>query len=242
MSGAGEIVSGRVVDMGGNPLAGVLVRAWDDGTLAGSAYSDSNGIYALAGLASDTAFIVNAEMTGHLFVAQEVTTGESTDWSEVAGNVWGVDFASVLATPPGAEGQDLNAISGDSLLITLTAIDEGEPDPPGALTYFVTQMPGHGWLFDPSYGEITSVPFELSGRVVEYLSCPYFIGADSFSFVADDGGVAPEGGLSDSAAVTVTLDDTIDYLHDVDTSYYSPGYPLDTQNYAMRTQSVLSGR
>jgi len=85
--------------------------------------------------------------------------------------------------------------------ITLEALDEGEPDPPGALRYIITQLPSDANLMDPYAGNarITSVPYTLSGwgnNTLSFVSGT--LGMDSFYFKANDG-------VNDSNSVVVDV-------------------------------------
>ncbi|UCF33704.1 MAG: hypothetical protein JSV78_00025, partial [Phycisphaerales bacterium] len=85
--------------------------------------------------------------------------------------------------------------------------DDGLPDPPAALTYIVTTLPTHGDLYEPGFGQITTVPHELAdnGNELSYQPEPTYSGGDNFQYVANDGGVPPEGGDSDPATVSITV-------------------------------------
>ena len=236
--GSGEIISGRVVDMASNPLAGVTVRAVS-GSYNYSSTTNANGIYAIKGAASNKNYTVSASKAGHAFVSKNAVTGRSEDWERQCGNVWGVNFVSSSATPPNAYDGSVTVFSGVGESITLEAGDEGYPDPPGALKYFVVSLPEFGVLVEPGVGEITSVPYELGawGNVVEYTSCSYFTGEDGFEFVADDGGAAPTGGWSDEATVTVEVNNQINTTTS-DEEYWIIDWPLDASSHDGRTQVI----
>jgi len=88
--------------------------------------------------------------------------------------------------------------------VTLNGQDDGLPKP-GSLSYAVTSLPSEGWLSDPVSGPINSVPFALTGDQVIYTPAPFYQGQVTFQYVADDGGVPPDGGASNPALVTVTI-------------------------------------
>jgi hypothetical protein len=124
--------------------------------------------------------------------------------------------------PPTANNGQVSVNMGQSTLISLTATDDGLPNPPGALAYRITTLPTYGTLSDAFNGtQITSVPHTLpSGRsLVSYQADGYFVGDDTFTFEADDGGVAPDGGPSNTATVTVTCEAG---------PYCKYAFPLDT--------------
>ena len=107
-------------------------------------------------------------------------------------------------TPPTATSVSVDVGVGTLATVTLQATDDGDPNPPAALTYIVTALPAHGRLRDPGAGFINSVPYMLvSGSAVDYYPTAYYQGADSFQFKANDGGTAPSGG--DSAVATISI-------------------------------------
>jgi len=89
-SGSGEIISGRVTDNYGQPLAGVLVNAKTGGGQIFSDTTNTRGIYALAKLPSNTFFTVSPDKGGLVFSERQITTGSSGQ--SYSGNVWAVDF------------------------------------------------------------------------------------------------------------------------------------------------------
>lgn len=92
-NGTGEIISGRIVDGSGNPIAGASVTATRTAGGSYSATTDSRGIYALARLPSASQYTVSAVKAGYVFTPQIVSTGTSADYASTSGNQWGVDFA-----------------------------------------------------------------------------------------------------------------------------------------------------
>jgi len=106
----GEIISGRVTDIWDNPISGATVTAHETflpvlmpappNTSEPYSVTNSNGIYALVGVNSGTTYKVSVTKTGYDFTPQVVTTGTSTDGSDVSGNKWGIDFEGVLDFQP----------------------------------------------------------------------------------------------------------------------------------------------
>jgi hypothetical protein len=94
-NGAGEIISGRITDTGGVPIAGVLVTAARSGGGTYTATSNTNGIYALASIPSCSTYSVSASKPGYSFTQQTVTTGLSTNSIHTSGNRWAVNFPPV---------------------------------------------------------------------------------------------------------------------------------------------------
>ena len=97
-------------------------------------------------------------------------------------------------------------VSAESIAIGLDATDDGMPDPPGAITFKVMTLPDHGDLYEDA-DLITSVPHELAdyGYMLTYVPEPGYDETDTFQFIANDGGIFPEGGDSNTAPVTITL-------------------------------------
>jgi len=239
ISGTGEIISGRVTDMSGNPLESVTVTAEISGGSSYSTTTNDNGIYALVNLPSGTSFTVSAEKSPHLFTDQYVSTLTSSTGSSSSGNVWGVDFVSTASSPPTAYDVSIAATSGLCEPLTLNAVDDGQPNPPAVLSYEITSLPEHGTLTDPLAGAIISVPYALvsNGSEVEYCPCSYFAGEDSFDYTADDGGDAPNGGVSEPATVTIDVSNIINVTYEIDTDINAE-WPMYTYYHDSRTQVI----
>lgn len=112
------------------------------------------------------------------------------------------------ATPPIAYDAWYAVPLETPYLITLVAADHDDQPAPPVLTYNVVSLPAGGSLADAGNGHlITSndLPYELTdgGNVVEYVPNAGFFADDAFTFVANDGGVPPEGGDSEIATVTL---------------------------------------
>ncbi|HKW30348.1 MAG TPA: C10 family peptidase, partial [Verrucomicrobiae bacterium] len=127
-NGSGEIISGRITDGSGTPVAGVLVTATRTGGGTYTTTSKANGIYALAKIPAASTYTVSASKAGYIFVNQVATTGQSTDYSATSGNQWAVDFVQTdsnnptgfLATPVNASRIDLSwgkDPSGDNVMV-----------------------------------------------------------------------------------------------------------------------------
>ena len=118
-------------------------------------------------------------------------------------------FAAYNSGPNPPYSHNVTATTAVSVpaTIRLVADDDGQPDPPGALTYFVMSLPQHGALSDPGAGSITTVPYELvgGGHQVHYAPVPGYHSWDSFQYKANDGGTPPTGGDSNIATVTITM-------------------------------------
>jgi hypothetical protein len=108
--------------------------------------------------------------------------------------------------PPQAGNPTVSTTTDKPITITLGAVDDGLPNPPGKLTYMIVSLPSHGTLEYPAGGQIAA-PGTLPdfGNQVVYRAEPNFAGDDSFTFYADDGGTRPRGGKSDTGTVKVTV-------------------------------------
>ncbi|MCU0917488.1 MAG: S8 family serine peptidase, partial [Planctomycetes bacterium] len=123
------------------------------------------------------------------------------------------NLTSSQAGPPTAADVQTNCSFNGSVTITLKAADDGKPNPPGTLSFTVLSKPAQGRLELPGGGEIATVPAKLPADKVVYRPNANFLGHDSFTFCADDGGTAPFGGRSNTAtvAVSVVKEMTVEY-------------------------------
>jgi hypothetical protein len=110
-AGDGEIISGRVLDQDGEPIANAVLYAKSGSEIIAGTETDSQGIYAFDCLESNTAYTMNAVLRGYGFNTQKVTTGVSKDNSVVLGNVWGVDFVGLLGDLNGDQIVDMRDLS-----------------------------------------------------------------------------------------------------------------------------------
>jgi hypothetical protein len=122
--------------------------------------------------------------------------------------------------PPSCVSAEVTTLPGTPVVITLQASDDGLPDPPGLMSCAIVSLPAHGSLEDPGAGSIIDVPYTLvdHGTDVIYVPAPGHEEPCSFQFQANDGGVAPDGGDSNIATVTV-VQDLMQVLFD---------FPMDT--------------
>jgi len=87
----GEIISGRVLDANGVPMANAAVVAETlDKTHVIQDVSDPQGIYALVGCKPETEYTIRVEIPGRYFPSETVKSGISMDASPTCGNTWGV--------------------------------------------------------------------------------------------------------------------------------------------------------
>ncbi|AQQ69722.1 Streptopain precursor [Limihaloglobus sulfuriphilus] len=236
----GEIISGRVHYAGGVPIEGAAVTLEFPDTSTLQTTTGVNGIYAFAGIPSNTSYTLSAYAQGFAFIQQTAATGNSQDYLGTTGNLWGVDFAATNPTPPVAQTQQVHVESIDTALIKLKALDDGLPSPPGAVSYIVNSLPANGRLFDINNNMITALPYQLPSYsdTLTYAPCPTFGGENSFEFSADDGGTAPSGGRSQPQTVTINVDNlnTHEYPHN---NYYG-NWPIWTENKHARVQTIYT--
>jgi hypothetical protein len=135
-----------------------------------------------------------------------------------------------LPTPP--QANNVNATTGlaTPVGITLNAHDDGLPNPPGILDYVITALPAHGTLKDAADALVTAVPYVLPNhtKTLTYTPSAIFVGTDVFTYVANDGGTAPEGGDSNTATVSVLveIEPQVVYSWPLDTN---PGWATEGQ-------------
>jgi hypothetical protein len=106
--------------------------------------------------------------------------------------------------PPKANDVSAATPVNTAVDITLNAKDDGLPGP---MSYIIVTLPAHGRLSDPNGGQIGSVPYTLlgNGKVVIFTPKALYLGADSFTYKANDGGQPPDGGDSNIANVTLSI-------------------------------------
>jgi predicted outer membrane repeat protein len=102
ISGSGEIISGRVLDPDGRPIANAEVTAVSGGRIYNRVLTDGRGVYAIDGLDANTIYRISPRAPGYIFPIRSVQTRNSQDGNATSGNRWGIDFvaAAVLNLPP----------------------------------------------------------------------------------------------------------------------------------------------
>lgn len=110
------------------------------------------------------------------------------------GQVREVQLAVQAASPPTAHDVLATTTLNAPAEIRLAVDDDGRPVSPGRLTYRVVSGPGHGQLSMPD-----------GTGLVTYTPPLAFEGIDQFTYQASDGGVAPDGGESRVATVTIRV-------------------------------------
>ncbi len=126
--------------------------------------------------------------------------------------------------PPVAQNMPVTTAVDTALTIGLQATDDGDPNPPGAMTYLVTSLPT-GALRDAADDHLIAageLPYTLAGggNTVDYTPTAGSAGPDSFQFKANDGGSPPDAGDSNVATVMITVGGPAwnPVAHDVDTT------------------------
>ena len=137
----------------------------------------------------------------------------SSSWMNLVGiNLYGDPAISMITACASSTAPDANSVAVSTSMnmpvtIGLQAIDDSLPDPPGALSYIITSLPGHGTLTDARGGAIEAVEYELLDNGNEVIYAPHrgYLGSDQFDFIAYDGGLPPTGGDSNEATVSITV-------------------------------------
>jgi len=119
-SGSGEIISGRILDPGGNPISGATVTAVGGGTYY--ATSNDRGIYAVAKVPSARSFTVSVSKGKWDFSSRIVGTGTSLQDVVTCGNVWEVDFTGNISAGYIELDRD-NYTAGETITIKVVDTD-----------------------------------------------------------------------------------------------------------------------
>ncbi|MDQ7778636.1 MAG: C10 family peptidase [Planctomycetota bacterium] len=122
-AGAGEVVSGRITDMNGNPVSGATVTATRSGGGVYVANTTAAGIYALVGVPPNSTYTVSPSKGGFIFVDQIANTTTSISGGTTCGNKWGVNFvgasAGALLTQSGGSTNVVEGGATDSYTVVL---------------------------------------------------------------------------------------------------------------------------
>jgi hypothetical protein len=135
----GEIISGRCTDSSGNPVAGVLVTA--TGPSVRTATTNPRGIFAIKGLASNTAWTVSRNGGSTVYGPAQVvvTTGSSTDRHAVGNRI--VDTFQAAAVGFTNQPISQGVATGSNAVFVVTAF--GTPAP--SLQWQVSTNGGSTW-------------------------------------------------------------------------------------------------
>jgi hypothetical protein len=100
-SGAGEIISGRVLSGDGRPIVDAKVSAEPGAREPFTTWTDDRGIYAFRNLSSNTNYTIWPTADGYIFSSRTIRTLHSDNNSITVGNRWGIDFyAESEQNPP----------------------------------------------------------------------------------------------------------------------------------------------
>lgn len=200
-TGAGEIVSGRITDGSGLPVAGVLVS---NGTVSDT--TNAKGIYALKHVVSGT-HTLTATKAGSSYPDAVRIVGQSADGPNV-GNIWGVDLVqgggatpAVLPAPQSLEvkiGSDATFTAGATGMgpLHFQWSKNGTPVGTDAPSYTLTGSQSADdqaqitLKVTGSQGQITSAPATLS---VTYLYNGAFEYGESGWSISNSGIVMGDG-------------------------------------------------
>lgn len=217
--GAGEIISGRILDINGNPIAGATVTGYT-GNRTQTATTDTNGIYALPNASSSASYSLVASGVGYFTKTNSCTTGFSASGAggNACGNIWGgpANF-TLLQAPNLAFSQPVqistNNLGGSTAIspstpayANWTAINNGnspisngwtatislDGTNAGSLTCPLTLNPGDTW----SYSGLS-----LSNLVT---------GAHTVTVQLDAGNVVTESSKQDNTATTTIYSSATD--------------------------------
>ena len=143
-NGNGEIISGRVIDVFGDPVVDADVTATRVGGGTYEAFTDGNGIYALAGIPSASTYIITVTDDGYFPASSNFVTGVSLDNTN-CGNLWGANFTLVPAEGPPfitVQPQNQSATLGASATFSLTSVGQmplsyqWQYQPAGSLSWY----------------------------------------------------------------------------------------------------------
>jgi len=202
--------NGAIGTFAGTRVTWYAIGSWDPSV--GLTYADnaSHAYYIFSRMAADND---RAAAALNWCRANFDTTWGGSSWMNMVGiNLYGdpalsMTTSCLASTPPDADSANVSVSMNLSVSIELQATDDGLPDPPGALSYIITKVPGHGTLTDFEGGEIEAAGYELPNNqnVVIYTPGRDYVGPDEFDFIANDGGLPPTGGDSNGATVSISV-------------------------------------
>lgn len=169
-------------------------------------------------------YLTPAEIKQMLTAAGDPVTDGKVNITKPRINVGTAVLGLLTGQPPTAQNMHVAVPADTAVTIELQATDDGLPNPPGALSFTITSLPGHGMLTEPNGLLIETLPHPImnhQGHVI-YMPRPGCAVPASFTFIADDGGTAPDGGASNEAVVSLHLTNVI-YAANMDTD---PGWTL----------------
>jgi len=142
-TGSGEIISGRVLDPAGKPVAGAAVTAVGAGITYPAVATNARGIYAIAKIPSSTQYVITATADGWQSQSITVTTGDSHANLYSSGNIWGANIQLSAGGPPALS---LNASAtpanvGTGTVVTYTLAYQNTGAGPSTNTTITNSLP-----------------------------------------------------------------------------------------------------
>jgi len=258
-NGAGEIISGRVLDSIGNPIAGASITAQRIGGGFYSATTSANGIYAFAKVPSSSTYIITATNTGYFSMTGNFSTGLSSATSTNSGNVWGANFT--LATASGApditnQPATQSIIVGQNATFTIGVTGQlplyyqWQVQPSGTLNWVnLTDGSGYSGSMTPDL-TVIDPPVTNNGELFQCVVSNNFGGPDAvtsstatlivstapYLTISTLAGTAGVIGYTDAMNGTIEFDDPLGIAVDANTNVYV----ADLDNHVIR-QLSLSG-
>ncbi len=182
LSGTGEVISGRVLDAAGRPVAGATLTAVGGGAGSPPVTTNARGIYALAGVPSATSLTLTATMPGCPASLDTVVTGTSTSFTPASGNVWGADISLAVVPPLTAVTLSPSPTSPQPVgtPITLTAVATGG-----------TNVQYQFWVYTPTATPAWH-PVQPYSAAATCIWTPNMPGNELLSATAQDGATGTE--------------------------------------------------
>ena len=199
---------------------------------------DSGDLYHAAGVSEISPVTVpntHAYQSGIIIITDNVIR----DVSSAAAAMTFTYNNGTVPLPPQAYDMGLITDVDTPLTITLQAVDDTLPNPPGELDFTILSLPSHGILTDIHSVAITEVPHTLANNENQVIYTPRLncrLSA-TFDFIVNDGGIEPEGGDSNMASVTVNM---VDLIHFTDMDI-DPGWTFTGKYWAWGVPTGLGG-
>jgi hypothetical protein len=120
-------------------------------------------------------------------------------------------YGSCGPRPPFAQSASYTVAEGTPFPFSISGSDDGLPNPPATLAYTIASLPAQPLRDATTNLIINSVPYMLAPGDTDlvYEPAAFFVGADSFTFIVDDGGSPPDGGESAPATINFFVEGTL---------------------------------
>jgi sugar lactone lactonase YvrE len=256
-NGSGEIISGRVLDTGGLPVAGATVTATGSRGGKSIVVTDANGIYALQGLPSSSTYTLTVTNAFFAPAISNYSTTLSSDDGTNSGNVWGANFTlAAAAGPPVIATQPANQFVtiGSSATFAVTATGQlpltyqWQCQPVGSATWNNLSDGGNFGGSGTAALTVIQPPLTNSGESFQCVitnalgsvtSSPpavLVVNAAPFLSITTLAGIAGTNGSTDGSNRTTLYNDPVGVAVDAHTNVYV----ADLHNHVIR-KLVLSG-